>query len=334
MPEDARRIVEEFDAGATWQVQERKIRPVFGKYLTRNVSFVQHLSDVRDQIETYVNRLSVRRPLNVLLAAPPGNGKSFLIKQLIASVKSDLEIAFEEVYVASLENVAELYSVFQRVQSINLEGKIPAIFFDEIDSTIDGSTLYAKFLAPMWDGTFYIGKDKFFLGKSVFFFAGSTLSLDEASNLILSEKGDKPISYDDYFDRWKRKFDDQIETQQEKLPDFIDRIDAIIRIPPIRKELLGSDWILEYEDVACMLVLKHFPSVKFIEKRALEVLRDELISGKSLRTAEKIVFNSRPRDPEKFDFSSLPRKHRIDQALHGAQQSKETIILQIIIESS
>jgi hypothetical protein len=305
MPDDGRKAVEEFDA--TWQVQEKVLKPIFGKYLTRNAGFVEYLNDIRNQIETYINRLSVKRPLNILLAAAPGNGKSFLIKQLINSIETDLEVAFEEIYIPSLENVNQLYTVFQRIQSINLEGKVPAVFFDEIDSPIGQSFLYAKFLAPMWDGTFYIGKDRYFLGKSVFFFAGSTLSLEGDSKQIIDDASGLSIPYHDYADRWKSKFDIHIQTNKDKLPDFIDRIDATIRIPPVRKELLGDNWILEYEDIACMLVLKHFPSIKVIGKLALERICQELIAGNSLRSAEKIVFNSRPEDGERFDISSLPR---------------------------
>jgi len=336
--DDARKIVEEFDASlnAEWQRQPKTLRPIFGKYLTRNSGFIEYLQDVRDQIETYVNRLSVKRPLNILLAGAPGNGKSFLIKQLIKTIKSDLEIAFEEIYIASLENVTELYSVFQRVQSINLEGKVPAIFFDEIDTPMGEAKLYAKFLAPMWDGTFYIGKERFFLGKSVFFFAGSTLSLEDASKEILDRaKGDKQaLSYDSYSDAWKLKFDEYVRHQPDKLSDFVDRIDAIVRIPPIRKELLGEDWTLEYEDVACMLVLKHFPSVKFIGKLALQKLCDELVNGTSLRAAEKLVFNSRLYDSERFDLTCLPRKQ---QTKHLAKEEfkvgRETSFYEIKLES-
>src|SRR5262245_24830476 len=89
-------------------VERRIVRPVFGKYITRNTGFVEYLHGVRDQIDTYVNKISVKRPLNILLAAPPGSGKSFLIKQLIESIDTTTEVSFEETYVASLEEISEL----------------------------------------------------------------------------------------------------------------------------------------------------------------------------------------------------------------------------------
>src|SRR5215210_7128277 len=83
-----------------FEEEERRIRPIFADYVTRNQGFVEYLGSVRDQINIYVAKQGVRRPLNILLAAPPGSGKSFLIKQIIASIDSPFDVSFEETYVA------------------------------------------------------------------------------------------------------------------------------------------------------------------------------------------------------------------------------------------
>ncbi|MBC9882938.1 ATP-binding protein [Bradyrhizobium sp. INPA01-394B] len=303
--------------------EAKTISPAFANYVTRNHGFLAHVRDVRDQIETYINKRTARRPLNVLLAAPPGSGKSFLIKQIINSItdkNTAVQVSFEETYIASLESADELFKIFQRVQSLNLEGKIPVVFFDEIDARIaDVANVYSKFLAPMWDGTFYVGKEKFFLGKCIFFFAGSGLSLEAESKEAVTRlaKKSKPVQYDLYFQLWKEKFDDRhsgAEFAKQKLPDFLDRIDSVLRIPPICEELLGEQTEAEYDDLACMLIKKHFPAVTLIEKEALDTIRRALKSESSMRTAEKIVFNSTSRieeEDELFDMSCLPRRHQI-----------------------
>lgn len=299
--------------------EPKHITPVFGSYVTQNHGFVEYLSGVRDQIDVYFDKISVSRPLNILLAAPPGTGKSFLIKQIIASIGSSARVSFEEIYVASLENSSELFGIFQRIQSINLEGKMPVVFFDEIDTKIGGTHLYAKFLAPMWDGTFYLGKDKYFLGKCIFFFAGSTLSLEKESKAILKKRPKSKIAltYDEYFEFWNAAFIKYVKKQTDKLPDFMDRIDAIIPIPPVRRELLGINLRKEYEDLACMLILKHFSAVKFIGKVSLKILSDALanalIKGESIRTVEKAIFNSRLQDENNFDVSCLPKRFVSDK---------------------
>src|SRR5262249_42330396 len=95
------------------------IRPAFANYVTHNEEFLNHVRDMRDQIENYITRGTAKRPLNILLAAPPGSGKSFLIKQMMSSITAknqSVQVSFEEIYVASLENVDELFKTFQRVQ--------------------------------------------------------------------------------------------------------------------------------------------------------------------------------------------------------------------------
>ena len=322
---------------STSDTDRREVTTVFGNYVTRNHGFVEYLGSVRDQIETYCAKTKISRPLNILLAAPPGSGKSFLIKQIIGSINSNTELSFEEVYVASLENAAELFSIFQRVQSINLEGKIPVVFFDEIDSKIGGTHIYAKFLAPMWDGTFYLGKDRFFLGRSIFFFAGSTLSLEKKSREIVKTKAPKgrTMTYDTYFSAWNTEFNRYVKRHPDKLPDFMDRIDAVIPIPPVRRELLGIQLRKEYEDLGCMLILKHFPNTKFIGKIALRVISDSLadafIKNESVRTVEKAIFSSRI-DGDTFDLACLPKRFREKMApnekslVNGSEKSVWEIV--------
>lgn len=316
----------------------RPIKRTFGSYVTRNLEFASHLRGVRNKISTYVNKISVKRPLNILLAAPPGSGKSFLIKQMIKTIESPVDLAFEEVYIGAFDSSHDLYSIFQRVQSLNLEGKVPVVFFDEIDAEVSGGHLYAKFLSPMWDGTFYIGKERFFLGRSIFFFAGSNLSLEDASQTIINEhqietEGAPSITYKEYLAEWEKQFRKFVNEKSEiKLPDFVDRLDAIVRIPPIKEQLLGSDLRSEYEDLAFMLVAKHYPQAKYVGKRALDVICRALMGNRSVRPAEKIIFNSTVGDKEVFDLSWLPPEFR--PATNSAEDCKEVELWQPIIEDA
>ena len=42
----------------------------------------------------------------------------------------------------------------------------------------------------MWDGNFYVGKEKFFLGKCIFFFSGSSLSAEDETSKIFEKYTD------------------------------------------------------------------------------------------------------------------------------------------------
>src|SRR5438105_2923280 len=67
----------------------RVIQPKFGQFVTRNEEYYQHVNRVRNKVKTYIKKHRPKRPLNILLAAPPGSGKSFLIKQIISAIESE-----------------------------------------------------------------------------------------------------------------------------------------------------------------------------------------------------------------------------------------------------
>jgi predicted ATPase with chaperone activity len=116
--------VKQINVGGEQQLIEhttKTVKPIFGSYVTRSVEFAEYINDLRDLIQIYINKKTSDRPLNILLAAPPGSGKSFLIKQIIKALDNVDNKSFEEVYVAALDDINELYGIFQRVQSLNLE---------------------------------------------------------------------------------------------------------------------------------------------------------------------------------------------------------------------
>jgi hypothetical protein len=308
--------------------KSREINPAFGKYITRNSGFTEELDNVREILRSYAARSGAPRPINILLAAEPGTGKSFLIKQLSEALGLDKDkISFEEVYVGALRNVEDLYGVFQRVQSANLNGKLPFVMFDEIDSTIEGKHVFADFLAPMWDGHFYVGKEKFALGKAVFAFAGSKITENLGLEDVIPRASypnvyqrEAIIDYSFYAERWISKFKDKIEAKNddegtqkvmEKVKDFVDRVDVILCMPPIDTALLSArDVGQEYLDLACVLLKKHFPGVTCAERSALVVLAKLLTSTSSRRTAEKCVFCSSAPADNCFRYANLPRSEQ------------------------
>ncbi len=163
-----------------------RISPVFGEYVTHNSGFHDELRDLEALIVDYSSRTKVKRPLNILLASEPGSGKSFLLKQLANSVKQrDTDVKFEEFHVAAFRSIEDLYKAFQGVQSANLSSSLPFVLFDEVDGTIQGSHVLANFLAPMWDGMYYAGKDSFAIGKAIFAFAASKMITSPSVNEVM-----------------------------------------------------------------------------------------------------------------------------------------------------
>jgi hypothetical protein len=311
-----------------------EIVPVFGRYVTRSKEFAQELIRVRAMIQDYASRTRVARPMNILLAAEPGNGKSFLIKELAKSISTPADVVFEEFYVAAFRSIDDLLGVFQRIQSANLHGKLPFVLLDEVDAKVDGRHLLANLLAPMWDGIFHTGKDSFALGKAVLCFAASSMVPAPTVENVLEESSSnttQQVKYADFARRWQGKVVEKINRTRdqangiEKSRDFMDRVDYLVCIPPVHRCLLGDHAAKEQVDLACILVQKHFPGVHRIELSAVGALIKKLTESSSRRAAEKAVFGSSSPPADTFRFVDLPGR---DQ-----EQYKEDSEIKLLMDS-
>ncbi len=275
-----------------------------GRYVTCTEGFKKELSALERTVTTYVGREKPSRPLNLLLAANPGSGKSFLVKELSKQISGDTE--FLEYHVASFRKIDDLFSIFQRIQSLNLEGKLPFVLLDEVDGKVAGEYIFANLLAPLWDGVFHVGQERHHLGRAVLFFAASAL-LSSPSIQNVFGKTDQEVTYTEFAEKWRRKV--KTELQESEIPkarDFIDRIDLLLCIPPIDFTISDGDPAREYKLLACILVKKHFPMVTRIEKSVIWILILELLNSGSRRRAESVVFCSTDPQGSTFDLAHLP----------------------------
>lgn len=305
-----------------------EITPVVGSYSTENTEFGNQIKIIRDKITTYIQRhqsSTAKRPYNILLSAPPGMGKSFLAKELAkdASIKAGANFEFDEVFIASMDSVNEIDDVFRRIQSVFLDNSMPVILFDEIDSRIGNVNVYNRFLSPMWDGNFFIGSHKYALPPCIFFFAGSTISSEKISKEAISSLN-REHSYDRYRKEWEKLFFNEIKSaKSEKITDFIDRIDDIIRIPPIDGLMPEPSIVKEYEKMACVLIQEHHTKeMKNIHRLVIQALAKTIRSG-SIRKAEKIIFSSTPTPPE-FPFHALPEDFKKQSGISESQHNIKT----------
>ena len=111
------------------------------------------------------------------------------------------------------------------VQSSNLKGDVPIVFFDEFDSEVAGKHILANLLAPMWDGAFFHAREKHSLGKSVFIFAGSMLTPNNIIELALQNAKTKMIApgpvipYPAFLREWLELLRNQVNNSDvEKAP--------------------------------------------------------------------------------------------------------------------
>jgi len=152
-------------------------KAVYGKFFTVDRQEIERVNAVRNLIVTYQNNVEDRRPLSLAVFGPPGSGKSFAIKQLVAELFGDDKGSYE-FNLSQMEGPRGLHLALQQVRDAAIRGRIPLVFWDEFDT---GELRWLKdFLAPMQDAQFTADGVIYPLGKAIFVFAGGTCPCFEA----------------------------------------------------------------------------------------------------------------------------------------------------------
>ncbi len=134
-----------------------------------------HRTAIRALINTikeYRNDSTRQRPLNILLHAPPGSGKSHFVKSLAAKMgESFAAVTFN---MATLDSAEGLVLPLDECRNRKVQDQLPILFLDEFDSH---DANYATLLPLLWDGELRIVHRNLAMGKIVIILAGSTESV-------------------------------------------------------------------------------------------------------------------------------------------------------------
>jgi hypothetical protein len=144
-------------------------------YVTLDWQHYQEIESLMQVIRDYSQDRSRRRPLNIIMQAEPGSGKSHFIKCLAQRMASDGidKVTFN---MASMQGVVDLIQPLEAVRNLKVVDKLPILFLDEFDANKEN---YALLLPLLWDGELGIGHRELRLGKVVIILAGSGSHIGE-----------------------------------------------------------------------------------------------------------------------------------------------------------
>lgn len=209
-------------------------KDLLGKYVTLDPDhFIGIMRAIRD-IKRYCNAKTLNRPLNILLQAPPGSGKSHFVKCLAGTVD---KMKVTNCNMTGVETTGDLAVSLEDVRNSKSDDRLPLLFLDEFDA----HELYGELLPLLWDGELMVKSHVLKVGKIVIVLAGSKPKLEEIVALGQNTSAKAPY---------------EGKKMPAKLEDLLSRINGpSIRIPPLQERPVDKVCI------AVSLLLGRFPKL-------------------------------------------------------------------------
>src|SRR5580700_2941095 len=145
-------------------------------YATLDLAHRDQIRSLIDQITEYLKGSTRKRPLNALMLAAPGAGKSHFIKQLAAAMGKE-RVQAVTFNMATMQSTDDMAQPVDELRNLKVNDRFPLLFLDEFDSD---ASRYAALLPLLWDGSLHIGNRDLKLGKAVIVLAGSSPDLPKA----------------------------------------------------------------------------------------------------------------------------------------------------------
>ncbi len=173
-------------------------------------------------MDSYVSKESFQRPLCIGVFGPPGSGKSFSVKEVARVIGQKFDndpFDFFEFNLTQFSDPDENNSSIYLIRASVAKGKVPITFWDEFDCRYDHNEFgYLRYFLPsMQDGVTYVHGAPYYIGRSIFVFAGGVMSNWEGMEALLATE-------------------DPVELQRAKtlkIPDFMSRLRVVLDIDGI-----------------------------------------------------------------------------------------------------
>jgi len=133
-----------------------------------------HCSDILELVKSiaeYAKDSKRKRPLNVVMHADPGSGKSHFVECLAQSMSRN-GVSLVTANMTSTKDIHDLLEPLEAIRNLKVRDKLPILFLDEFDSDSDDKR-YSLLLPLLWDGALSAGGRTLRTGKIVIILAGS-----------------------------------------------------------------------------------------------------------------------------------------------------------------
>lgn len=220
-------------------------------YATLDFGHLNEIDAVIRAIKQYSADSSHKRPLNFLMLASPGAGKSHFIN--CVAKKLGETIGAVTYNMVGLQHHEDLAPSLETVRNHKVEDKLPLLFLDEFDAN---SSNFALLLPLLWDGQLTLGRQDLKLGKIVIVLAGSDPRLPEAMERARS----------------MRTGGVDFDIDRPKLIDLLSRINGVVlRIPELTRPRPVPERVADKVCIAVLLMRRRFG--KQLERVPLALLR-------------------------------------------------------------
>jgi hypothetical protein len=291
----------------------------FGDLLTVDRREIEAYRSIRTLIAEYSRDRRATRPVSIAVFGAPGSGKSFGITQVAESMLRG-QLATRTFNLSQFRDPSDLLGAFHQVRDLGLSGKLPLVFWDEFDTTLEGQPLgwLRHFLAPMQDGRFQDGQISHPIGRAIFIFAGGTAERMEG------------------FGAGVKNF------REVKGPDFVSRLKGYVNIlgPNRQKgaagEQTGDPYFIIRRAILLRSILHQQRRQLFrdgrldIDPGVLRAFLETRTYRHGTRSIESIVAMSLLSGKTRYERSSLPAASQLD--LHVDAQDFLALVQRMDLE--
>ncbi len=193
-----------------------------GHLRTTDPAEIGPILTLQSVMESYVSKENYQRPLCLGVFGPPGSGKSFSVKEVARVIGDKFRenpFDFFEFNLTQFASPDEINSSIDLIRASVARGKVPITFWDEFDCRYDGHEFgYLRYFLPsMQDGVTYVHGTPYYIGRSIFVFAGGVKSNYAGMEALLTTDDMAALQL----------------TRTLKIPDFMSRLRVVLDIDGI-----------------------------------------------------------------------------------------------------